>query len=125
LNPRWSGDVLISVIFSDKLPGYGFIGGWPPPDPNPDGYDGRAKVMNVPSAMRITVHDASAPLAPILRQAWSRTDGTWHIGALPTETRLLVMFWNDGQYTTVVGGETHPLNSFAQDHIHATPYDEA
>jgi hypothetical protein len=114
--------MLIPVIFSDKFPGYGFIGGWPPPDPNPGEYDGRAKLFNVPASMRITVHDASQESAPILRQAWSRPDGTWQLHALPNETRLLVVYWNDGQYTQLVGAEVLPVNSFAQDHIYAEPY---
>lgn len=116
--------MLIPVYIGPPREGWGYIGGFPPPDPNPDDYDGRVRVLNVPASIRISVHDATQDSAPILRQTYSKADGTWQLHALPTETRLLVIFWNDGEYTELVGGELRPVNSFVQDHIHATPYDE-
>jgi hypothetical protein len=114
--------MFIDLMFTAPLDSLGMLGGFSPPDPNPNEYDGRARLFNVPAVMRISVHDASQHAAPIIKQTYSAEDGTWQLHALPNETRLMVVYWNDGQYTQLVGAEVLPVNSFVQDHVYAEPY---
>lgn len=115
--------MLIPILFSPRFPGYGYIAGEPPPSPNPLELDGRAYVQGATARLRITVYDGSADPLVALHQTWSQPDGTWHIGPLPLALeRLVVIFWNDGQYTVEIGGQMLPVNSFVQDFVRAQPY---
>lgn len=104
------------------LGGSGFFAGDPPPDPNPDDYDGRTRVLNVPAPMRVVLLDGASrrPLA----QTWSAADGTWRIDGVATDHRFALEFINDGQYTVTINAQVVPVNSFVQDWVFAQPYDE-
>lgn len=110
----------LRVIQSSPFGGAGFLAGEAPPDPNPLEYDGRTKVLNVPSPMRVLLLDGLTrrPVA----QTFSAADGTWRIDGIRPGHRFAVEFINDGQYTTLVGAEVLPVNSFCQDHVYAEPY---
>lgn len=111
---------LLRIVRCDPLGGGGYLAGEEPPDPNPNDYDGRARVMNSPAVLRIRVADGVTrrPVA----QLWSAPDGTWRVDGLRTGHRFVVEYINDGAYTQLVGGEVLPVNSFVQDHVYAEPY---
>jgi len=69
--------------------GDGYVGGALPPDPNPDDLDGRAKILNVPSRVRIVVLDRRSLFC--VASTLSGLDGTWSITGLNRAYQYMVL----------------------------------
>lgn len=73
--------------------GMGFIGGDPPASADPDAPDGRAKILNVPSRVRVMVYDRSSMRC--VGQAISEADGTWRVEYLSMDNVYSVIGFDD------------------------------
>lgn len=91
-----------------RFGGLGRLGGDLPPEPGSDS-DGRAKVMNVPSRVEITVLE---PLTyEVVARTVSRADGTWE-----------VVYLNPALEFTVIGLDRNKsVNSAIQDWVMPVP----
>lgn len=113
--------MLIPVHRSAPFAGWGYIGGNPPPVPNPDELDGRTFVQDALASMRVVAYFNTLDILEFSRQTISRPDGTWRLGPFPLDTRIAVLFVNDGQFLDA--GD--PINSHMADFILAYPYDDS
>jgi hypothetical protein len=88
-----------SVVFGPLISprelykGPGYLAGELPPDPNPDELDGRARILNVPSRVRIVVFDRSS--LKIVTATRSAPDGTWLVDRLDPSRTYMVIGLND------------------------------
>lgn len=102
--------------------GDGYLGGDPPPDPNPLELDGRTRVLGEIQPVRITVLDGLTKRTVI--RTFSNADGTWRIDGIKPGHRFAVLFENPGGlYKVWSGAEMLPVNSFVQDFAYAQPYE--
>lgn len=86
----------MSILYDDLLShrgafhGLGYIGGDLPPVPNPDEYDGRAKLMNEPGRVKVVLfnrHD----FKPVAGTISSSVTGQWRIERLNPDFAYLVL----------------------------------
>lgn len=76
-----------------ELTGNGYLGGELPASADPDEPDGRAKIANVPSRVRIVVVERST-LFPVAA-ALSAADGSWKVEHLNENVVFTVMGFDD------------------------------
>lgn len=74
---------------SDRWRGVGYLAGSTPVGED----DGRAKIINVPSRVRIQVRERRTMLC--VWSGLSKTDGTWHAGYLSPDFRYVVIGFDD------------------------------
>ena len=74
---------------NERFKGKGQLGGSPLPIPNPDGLDGRARILNVPSRIRIKVFERRSMVC--VGATMSALDGTWSVGRLDTARRYVII----------------------------------
>lgn len=93
----------------DIFGGMGFFGGQPP---SPDSEaDGRARVLNVPSRIDITILEPITHV--VVARTWSKPDGTWRVSYLnPTM-----------QFMVVGTDRSRRVNSAIQDWVYPDPLD--
>ncbi len=81
--------------------GDGYLGGLAPASADPDADDGRARKLNVPSAVRITAFERTTMRA--VAETISRPDGTWRIDWLDRTRKYYVIGWDDrGQVNAAI-----------------------
>ncbi|MEJ2790086.1 MULTISPECIES: hypothetical protein [unclassified Pseudoxanthomonas] len=87
--------LIFDMIISDRerFKGKGYLAGSLPPDPNPDHLDGRAKILNVPSRVRIVAVDRLTMV--VVAGVRSAADGTWQIERLDPSRDFFVVGFND------------------------------
>lgn len=73
--------------------GLGYIGGDAPASADPDDPDGRAKIENVPSRVRVMVYERSSMRC--VGQAVSGADGTWRVEYLSFDHVYTVIGFDD------------------------------
>lgn len=73
--------------------GRGYIGGDAPASADPEDPDGRAKIENVPSRVRVMVYDRSTMRC--VGQAVSADDGTWRVEYLSLDHVYTVVGFDD------------------------------
>ncbi|WP_447940094.1 hypothetical protein [Pseudoxanthomonas mexicana] len=73
--------------------GLGYIGGDAPAGGDPDDPDGRAKIINVPSRVRIMVYERSTMRC--VGRAVSDADGTWRVEYLSLDFVYTVIGFDD------------------------------
>ena len=73
--------------------GNGYLAGQAPASPAPEDPDGRAKILNVPSRVRIVAFDRAThfPVSSTL----SGVDGTWRISSLDENRKFFVVGFDD------------------------------
>lgn len=77
-----------SQVRSDVFGGTGFLGGQGAVSGGVEA-DGRARVLNVPARIDITVLE---PVTfTVVARTWSKPDGTWHVPYLDTAQRFMVI----------------------------------
>lgn len=69
--------------------GKGYLAGEVPPDPNPDELDGRTKILNVPSRIRVVVLDRRSLFC--VASTISGEDGTWRAENLSLTQQFMVL----------------------------------
>lgn len=91
----------------DRFGGLGFLGGMLPAGLE----DGRAKIMNVPTRVDITVLEAVT--FTVVARTTSKEDGTWR-----------VLYLDPGQIFAVIGSDRRmTVNSAIQDWVRPAPLD--
>lgn len=73
--------------------GRGYLGGEAPLTADPDEPDGRAKVLNVPSRVRIAVYERLSMVC--VRSTISAPDGTWRVDYINPALRYVVIGFDD------------------------------
>jgi len=92
----------------DRFGGNGVIGGSPPTGDA----DGRAKILNAPARVQITVLEPTT--FSVVARTVSKEDGTWRVPYLDTSQRF-----------TVIGTDwSMAVNSAIQDWVQPHPMDE-
>lgn len=83
------------LVFSrfDYVRGKGYIAGEPPAGPGEEDPDGRARILNEPSVVRIDVFDRRR--MEIVRSTRSAPDGTWRVNGLDPGRSYLVIGYDD------------------------------
>ena len=94
----------------DRFGGSGFLGGTAPA--SPDGPDGRARILNVPARIDITVMEPVTH--EVVARTWSSPDGTWRVPYLNVDLQFTVIGTDRGQQ----------VNSAIQDWIRPAPMGE-
>lgn len=95
----WSGNY--------QLRGAGYLAGEPPATSDPDDPDGRARIINVPSRVRVEAYERAG--MQCITQTVSAPDGTWRILGVSPDIDLVVIGFND----------TGATNAAVQDWIRA------
>ncbi len=81
--------------------GRGYIGGDLPATADPDEPDGRAKILNVPSRVRVMAYDRSTMRC--LGQAISQPNGSWRIEHVREDIAYVVIGFDDrGQVNAAI-----------------------
>lgn len=83
--------VISRTLFSRAAPyaGRGYLGGDLPQGEEVDAPDGRARILNVPSRVRITVLDRGT--MQVVGAAISHADGTWRVSGLSLDFLYMVI----------------------------------
>ena len=96
-----------------SLCGHGYFAGEAPASGDPDAPDGRAKILNVPSRIRIGIYQRQTMLC--VANVLSESNGLWRVNGL-----------NADQHYTVIGFDNAGLvNAAIQDWVKPEPYDPA
>jgi hypothetical protein len=99
--------LMIEIGRLDRFGGDGYLAGTLPSAP--DGPDGRARILNVPARIDITVLE---PIThEVVARTWSRPDGSWRVPYLST----------DLQFTIIGTDRSGQVNSAIQDWIYPAP----
>lgn len=89
------------VARSHFMEGRGFIGGSLPETSTQDAADGRAKKMNVPGRVRISVYERKT--MKIVDSTISESDGSWRIAGLnPNYVFVVIGFDDRGQVNAAI-----------------------
>jgi len=83
----------LSVSRQVEYSGAGYVGGNAPTSADPDSPDGRAKKLNVPGRVRITVLERGG--LKVIDSTISKPDGTWRISCLSPKYTFLVIGQDD------------------------------
>jgi hypothetical protein len=82
----------------------GYLGG---SLPNDDGDDGRARIQNVPGAVRVNVHERGA--MRLVATTRSAADGTWRVDYLdPLEIYVVIGFDDQGRVNAAIQDWVRP-----------------
>lgn len=93
--------------------GHGYFAGEPPATSDPDDPDGRAKILNVPSRVRVSIYERQT--MQCLGTTLSGADGRWRVaGLLPSLP-----------FTVIGFDSTQTVNAAIQDWVKPAPYDPA
>ena len=74
---------------NEQFKGGGFVAGRPPPAVNPDELDGRTKILNIPSRVRVHVYERMSMVC--VGSVLSAADGTWEVARLSIGRRYLIV----------------------------------
>lgn len=100
----------IDATRSDRVRGHGYFAGEAPDPLDPDGVDGRFRILNVPSRGRVVVYERGSMQA--MASTLSAADGTWRINWLDPARDFVVIGFDDAD-----GGQ----NAAIQDWVRPEP----